>query len=64
MATKATWKPRKGEVLNFTRRNGETGSGKFVEIKNMGKGDWYVLKVEGMRKDVHMARFSELSRPV
>jgi len=63
MATKVTWKPRKGETLVFKRRNGTTGTGKFVEIKNMGRGDWYVLKVTGMRKPEHMARFSELSRP-
>lgn len=62
MATKLAFKPRKGEVLYFTRRNGEVGQGKFVQTLDMGKGSWYELKVEGMRNPVAKIRPSEARR--
>ena len=62
MATKVTFKPRKGETLYFTRRNGEIGQGKFVRTLDLGKGAWYELKVEGMRNPVAKIRPSEARR--
>ena len=56
------FKPRKGEVLEFTRRNGEKATGKYQETVLKGKGLWYVLKVEGMRRPTADVRPSEVRR--